>query len=197
MLYGYARCSTNESKQDIHRQERELINLGVKKQNIFFEYESGSKTNRRELNRLLEITKKGDKIIATELSRITRSTKDLIQILEIAKQKKLKLVLGSFEADCSSDNLDPMTEGMLKMMGVFAELEKNITSERVKSGLKNAISKGKSLGRPKTTKETIPQKFMKNYNLYKSGKINKSDLARICDITRKSVYKYLKILNLE
>lgn len=197
MLYGYARCSTNESKQDIHRQERELINLGVKKQNIFFEYESGSKTNRRELNRLLEITKKGDKIIATELSRITRSTKDLIQILEIAKQKKLKLVLGSFEADCSSDNLDPMTEGMLKMMGVFAELEKNITSERVKSGLKNAISKGKSLGRPKTTKETIPQKFMKNYNLYKSGKINKSDLARICDITRKSVYKYLKILNLK
>lgn len=197
MLYGYARCSTNESKQDIHRQERELINLGVKKQNIFFEYESGSKTNRRELNRLLEITKKGDKIIATELSRITRSTKDLIQILEIAKQKKLMLVLGSFEADCSSDNLDPMTEGMLKMMGVFAELEKNITSERVKSGLKNAISKGKSLGRPKTTKETIPQKFMKNYNLYKSGKINKSDLARICDITRKSVYKYLKILNLK
>ena len=197
MLYGYARCSTNESKQDIHRQERELINLGVKKQNIFFEYESGSKTNRRELNRLLEITKKGDKIIATELSRITRSTKDLIQILEIAKQKKLKLVLGSFEADCSRDNLDPMTEGMLKMMGVFAELEKNITSERVKSGLKNAISKGKSLGRPKTTKETIPQKFMKNYNLYKSGKINKSDLARICDITRKSVYKYLKILNLK
>ena len=192
MLYGYARCSTNESKQDIHRQERELINLGVKKQNIFFEYESGSKTNRRELNRLLEIAKKGDKIIATELSRITRSTKDLIQILEISKQKKLKLVLGSFEADCSNDNLDPMTEGMLKMMGVFAELERNITSERVKSGLKNAVSKGKSLGRPKTTKETIPQKFMKNYNLYKSGKINKSDLARICDLTRKSVYKYLK-----
>lgn len=197
MLYGYARCSTNESKQDIHRQERELINLGVKKQNIFFEYESGSKTNRRELNRLLEIAKKGDKIIATELSRITRSTKDLIQILEISKQKKLKLVLGSFEADCSNDNLDPMTEGMLKMMGVFAELERNITSERVKSGLKNAVSKGKSLGRPKTTKETIPQKFMKNYNLYKSGKINKSDLARICDLTRKSVYKYLKILNLK
>ena len=197
MIYGYARCITNETKQDIRRQERELVSLGVKKQNIFFEYESGSKTNRRELNRLLEIAKKGDKIIATELSRITRSTKDLIQILEISKQKKLKLVLGSFEADCSNDNLDPMTEGMLKMMGVFAELERNITSERVKSGLKNAVSKGKSLGRPKTTKETIPQKFMKNYNLYKSGKINKSDLARICDLTRKSVYKYLKILNLK
>lgn len=196
MIYGYARCSTNETKQDIRRQERELVSLGVKKQNIFFEYESGSKMNRRELNRLFDIAKKGDTIIATELSRITRSTKDLIQILEMAKQKKLKLVLGSFEADCSNDNLDPMTEGMLKMMGVFAELERNITSERVKSGLKNAVASGKVLGRPKTTIETIPQKFMKNYNLYKNGKINKSDLARICNLTRKSVYKYLNILNL-
>lgn len=194
MVYGYARCSTNESKQDIHRQERELISLGVKKQNIFFEYESAIERNRKELSRLLELVKEGDTIIATELSRITRSTKDLIEILEIAKGKKLKLIFGTFEADCSNCNLDPFTEGMLKMMGVFAELERNITSERVKSGLKNAVDKGKILGRPRTTKETIPQKFMKNYPLYLSGKINKSDLARICDLTRKSVYKYLEII---
>lgn len=196
MIYGYARCSTNETKQDIYRQERELVSLGVKHQHIFLEYESGTKRDRKELNRLLSTVRQGDTVIATELSRITRSTKDLIEILEIAKDKKLKLMLGTFEADCSKNSLDPMTEGMLKMMGVFAELERNITSERVKSGLKNAVSKGKILGRPKTIKETIPQKFLKNYHLYQSGKINKSDLARICDITRKSVYKYLKILDI-
>ena len=196
MIYGYARCSTNETKQDIYRQERELVSLGVKHQNIFLEYESGTKRDRKELNRLLSTVRQGDTVIATELSRITRSTKDLIEILEIAKSKKLKLILGTFEADCSKDSLDPMVEGMLKMMGVFAELERNITSERVKSGLKNAVSKGKILGRPKTTKETIPQKFLKNYTLYLSGKINKSELARICELSRKSIYKYLKILDI-
>lgn len=195
MIYGYARCSTNEIKQDIHRQERELISRGVKHQNIFLKYESGTKRDRRELNRLLDTVQKGDTIIATELSRITRSTKDLIEILEIAKDKKLKLILGTFEADCSNDNLDPMTEGILKLMGVFAELERNITSERVKSGLKNAVARGQILGRPKITKETIPQKFLKNYPLHLSGKINKSELAKICDVSRQAVYRYLEILN--
>lgn len=51
MEYGYARCSTNESKQDINRQKRELKNMGVKEDNIFFEYESGVKDDRKELNR--------------------------------------------------------------------------------------------------------------------------------------------------
>ena len=50
MKYGYARCSTNESKQDINRQTRELKNLGIKEDNIFFEYESGTKDDRKELN---------------------------------------------------------------------------------------------------------------------------------------------------
>lgn len=197
MIYGYARCSTSETKQDIHRQERELISHGVQYQNIFLEYESGTKRDRRELNRLLDTVKQGDTIIATELSRITRSTKDLIEILEIAKNKKLKLILGTFEADCSQNSLDPMVEGMLKMMGVFAELERNITSERVKSGLKNAVSKGKILGRPRTTKEAIPQKFLKSYPLYLSGKINKTEFARVCDLSRKSIYKYLEIISLK
>lgn len=52
MKYGYARCSTNESKQDINRQTRELKNLGIKEDNIFFEYESGTKDVR---NRIISI----------------------------------------------------------------------------------------------------------------------------------------------
>ena len=54
MKYGYARCSTNESKQDINRQKRELKNMGIKENNIFFEYESGTKDDRKELNRLMQ-----------------------------------------------------------------------------------------------------------------------------------------------
>ena len=75
MNYGYARCSTNELKQDIDRQKRELIKQGVSEENIYFEYESGTKIDRVEFNRLLEAIDEGDTIIATEVSRITRSTK--------------------------------------------------------------------------------------------------------------------------
>ena len=82
MNYGYARCSTDETRQDIHRQERDLRELGAEK--IFCEYESGTKRNRAQLNLLLSVAEKGDVIIATELSRITRSTKDLIEIIDIA-----------------------------------------------------------------------------------------------------------------
>lgn len=171
MIYGYARCSTNETKQDINRQKRELEIQGVKNENIYFEYESGTKEDRIELNRLLSIIKQGDTIITTEVSRITRSTKQLCDIIEFAKNKKLKLILGSFIVDCTKE-LDPMTEGMLKMMGVFAELERNIISQRVKSGIINAKMKGRKLGRPKTTSENIPSLFLKYYSKYKSKEIN-------------------------
>ena len=151
MMYGYARCSTDETRQDIDRQKRELMAKGVDSENVFCEYESGTKKDRTELNRLLRTVKDGDVIVSTELSRITRSTKYLIWIIDTAKEKKIKLILGTFEADCSGDSLDPMTEGMLKMMGVFAELERNMISERVKSGMKNAKTKGSKVGRPRTT----------------------------------------------
>ena len=197
MIYGYARCSTNETRQDIKRQERELKEKGVDVKNLFCEYESGTKKERKELNRLLSIVKSGDVIVATELSRITRSTKDLIWIIDIAKEKHLKLVLGTFEADCTKEYLDPMTEGMLKMMGVFAELERNMISERVKSGMKNAKAKGNKIGRPKTTIETLPTKFLKNYPLYQKKKINQSELARLTGLSRSSVRKYIGILEME
>ncbi len=119
MIYGYCRCSTDENKQDIARQERKLISLGVDKANIFTEYAQGTDRDRVEFNRLLDLIVPGDTILATELSRITRSAKDLIDILEVSKDKHIKLVLGGFVCDCSSDELDPMTEGMIKMMGVF------------------------------------------------------------------------------
>lgn len=109
MKYGYGRCSTNELKQDIERQVRELIQQGVAKENIYWEYESGTKEDRTELKKLLAVIKERDTILATEVSRITRSTKQLCDIIEFAKKKKIKLILGSFIVDCTKE-LDPMTE---------------------------------------------------------------------------------------
>ena len=194
MIYGYCRCSTNETKQDITRQERELKLMGVtNKKYIYKEYESGTKINRAELQKLLDIVKEGDTIVATEVSRITRSTKQLCDIIDIAKEKHIKLILGNFIVDCSK-NLDPMTEGMLKMMGVFSELERNMISERIKSGLANARSKGRLVGRPSITIKDIPQKVKDTYKLYKDGLISKTDYAKICNISRPTLDKYIAII---
>ena len=193
MNYGYGRCSTNELKQDVERQIRELMQLGIDRKCIFFEYASGLKEDRTEFNKMLEKIVEGDAIVTTEVSRITRSTKQLCNVIEFAKSKKIKLVLGNFEVDCTQE-LNPMTEGMLKMMGVFAELERNIISERVKSGIQNARAKGKKLGRPALTVDDIPAIFYKHYPKYKNGEMNKAEFARISGISYPTIYKYLALV---
>ena len=190
MIYGYARCSTNEDRQDINRQIRELKEAGATRENIYLEYESGTKVDRIELNRLLDKINEGDTIVATEVSRITRSTKQLCEIIELAKAKKIKLILGNFIVDCIGE-LDPMTEGMLKMMGVFAEMERNITSQRVKSGLANARAKGKTLGRPKVTPEGLPKNFTKYYNQWKNKDIKKVEFAKLINVSRPTLDLYI------
>jgi len=193
MKYGYARCSTNETKQDISRQIRELQSMGVDRSNVFLEYESGTKINRVELARLLATIKNGDWIVSTEVSRITRSTKQLCEIIEVAKEKHLMLIFGTFVVDCTKE-LDPMTEGMLKMMGVFSEIERNMISQRVKSGIANARSKGRRIGRPQLLPSDIPMKVIKTYELYQAGSLNKVDYAKMCNISRPTLDKYLSIL---
>ena len=193
--YGYARCSTNESRQDIDRQKRELVALGIKPENIFWEYESGTKDDRVQLNRLMAIAKEGDSITSLEVSRLTRSTQKLCEIIKEVQDKKIKLVIaGSLTVDCSpGKEIDPLTKGMLMMWGVFAELEHDIIVQRVKSGISNAKAKGKTLGRPKTTADSIPSTFYKYYPMFKSGNINLSEFARLCGMTRATIYKYLAV----
>ena len=193
MIYGYARCSTNEKMQDINRQVRELKQQGATDKTVYLEYESGTKEDRAELNKLLDIVRPGDTIIATEVSRITRSTKQLCEIIEFAKAQHVKLIMGTFIVDCSRE-LDPMTEGMLKMMGVFSEMERNIISQRVKSGMDNAKAKGKMVGRPAVTADSIPGIFYKHYPKYKNGEINKKEFSRLCDLSYPTIYKYLSIV---
>ncbi len=195
MIYGYARCSTNEERQDIDRQKRELYTLGVTADKyIYWEYESGIKDDRAELLKLLDIVHAGDTIATTEVSRLTRSTKHLCEILQTVKDKKLILDIGgSFRVDCSKGEMDPMTEGMVKMFGVFAEMERNIISQRVKSGMKNAAAKGKRIGRPKTIKDNLPEKFWKYYKMYQDHQLNVSDFSRIMNCSRTTLYKYIRI----
>lgn len=192
-IYGYARCSTDATRQDINRQKRELKELGASERNIYWEYESGDKFDRTQLNRLLDTVSEGDSIVITEVSRLTRSTKQLCDILNIVQQKKIRLIIGTFTVDCRNEEIDPMTKGMLMMWGVFAEMEKDMISQRVKSGMANARAKGKKIGRPRLTAENLPSKFYRYYPVYKSGKISVTDFSKILGCTRKTIYNYLSI----
>lgn len=196
MIYGYARCSTNEERQDINRQKRELHTLGVTDEKcIYWEYESGMKDDRTEFNKLLDIVTEGDTVATTEVSRLTRSTKHLCEILQTVRDKKLILNIGgSFVVDCSKGELDPMTEGMIKMWGVFSEMERNIISQRVKSGVRNAKAKGKHIGRPPTTVDRLPDKFWKYYQKYQTGEINVAEFARLMKCSRVTIYKYIALV---
>ena len=194
MEYGYARCSTNESKQDIDRQIRELKEAGAKK--IFLEYEHGDSAVKQELSSLLEQAQSGDIIFTLEVSRLARSTKQLCEIIDTVKEKKLKLVIiGSITVDCSNGQIDPMTNAFIQMSGVFAELELRIIRERVRSGMANAKAKGKKIGRPQTTADQIPPVFFRHYPSFKSGNLNLSEFARVCGLSRTTVYKYVTLLD--
>jgi DNA invertase Pin-like site-specific DNA recombinase len=190
-IYGYCRCSTDESRQDIDRQRRELRKLGVKDENIYFEYVNGKQQNKIEWTRLLEKIEEGDTIVTTEVSRISRSTKQLCEIIEMAQERRIKLIIGSIEIDCSKD--DPMSRGMILMWGVFAELEAAIISQRVKSGIANARAKGAVIGRPKTTIDNLPTGFIRHYPKYKAGDLTLTELARLVGVSRQSIYKYIGI----
>ena len=196
MIYGYARCSTNESKQDINRQIRELKAAGAEE--VFFEYEHGDAVVKQQLSSLLEQAQAGDTIITLEVPRLARSTKQLCDIIDEVKNKKLRLIIvGSISVDCTKGELDPMTNAFIQMSGVFAELELRIIRARVKSGMANAIAKGVKVGRPPLTKEDIPPSFYRHYPAYKNGQLNVSELARVCGISRTTAYKYEKLIELQ
>ena len=104
--------------------------------------------------------------------------------------------LGSITMDCRDGRADPMTEAFLKMAGVFSQLELAMIRARVRSGMANAKAKGAKIGRPTVTKDNIPSQFYRHYPSYKSGRLNVSELARVCDLSRKTVYKYIELLEM-
>jgi len=192
--YGYARCSLAEEKgQDINRQVRELKAAGAEE--IVLEREHGDAKVKQNLEMLLDAAAAGDTIITTEVSRLSRSTQQLCEIINVVKSKKLRLViLGSITVDCRNGQIDPMSQAFVQMSGIFAELELSILRARVRSGMENAREKGKHIGRPQTTKDDIPAVFYKHYPAYMAGKLNVSELARVCGLSRPTVYKYLKMV---
>lgn len=202
MIYGYCRCSTDDTKQDINRQVKELKEMGATPETIYKEYISGTKKDKIELNRMLNAVHAGDTIVVTEISRITRSTRQLLEFIDIMKERRLKLeIKNSITIDCrNGEDIDPMTNAMLQIAGVFAELERNMISERVKSGMRMAKARREThpelnpIGRPRKTYKDIPAKVKERFPEYLAGKLNKCEYARLCKLSRPTICKYISIM---
>ena len=193
MDYGYSRCSTNETRQDINRQVRELKQAGAEQ--IFVEYEHGDAKVKSQQQAMFAEATAGDTIIVLEVSRLARSTQQLCEIIDLVREKHLRLVIvGSITLDCRNGQADPMSEAFLQMAGVFSQLELAMIRARVRSGMENARAKGRQIGRPQVGKEDIPATFLRHYPAYKSKQLNVSELARVCDISRTTAYKYIGLL---
>ena len=193
MTYGYARCSTNETKQDINRQVRELKAAGA--EHIFLEYEHGDSKVKSQQAAMFAQAQAEDTIITLEVPRLARSTQQLCEIIDRVREGRLCLVIvGSITLDCREGRADPMTEAFLQIAGVFSQLELSMIRERVRSGMANAKAKGKQIGRPQVTKDDVPAIFLRHYPAYKTGHLNISELSRVCDLSRTTIYKYISLL---
>ena len=193
MVYGYSRCSTNETKQDINRQVRELKAAGAEE--IFMEYEHGDARIKSQQQAMFAQAQAGDTITVLEVSRLARSTQQLCEIIDIVRERHLRLVIvGSITLDCRGGQPNPMSEAFLQMAGVFSQLELSMIRMRVRSGMANARAKGKRIGRPQVTVEDLPSALLRHYPAYQKGALNVSELARVCGVSRTTVYKYISLL---
>ena len=147
VTHGYARCSTNETRQDIERQVRELLAAGATR--IWREYEHGDAEVKEQQNMMWDTVYPGDTIVVTEPSRLSRSVQQFCQIVETIKSKRIRLqILGSITIDCRTTEPDPMTVAFLQLIAVFSELELSMIRARVRSGVAQRQGQRQTVGPP-------------------------------------------------
>jgi len=150
MLIGYARVSTTE--QNLDRQTDQLTAQGVDKRNIYSEKITGTKANRPELNRMIEELQPGDTVVIVDLTRVSRSTKDLLSIVDNIKSKGAYIKsLKDTWLDTTSNN--PYNDFLLTVMSGLSQLERDLISSRTKEGLNSARARGRIGGRPNKQNE--------------------------------------------
>lgn len=179
MNFGYARVSTQE--QNLDMQLDALKQYGCEK--IFQEKMTGTKKERPQLEEMIKQLRSGDKIIVYKLDRISRSTKHLIELSEQFENKGVQFVSIQDNIDTST----PMGRFFFRVMASMAELERDIISERTRSGLASARARGRQGGRPRTPKKAV-QTAMKMYN---SKEYSLSEIVKATGVSQATIYRYL------
>ncbi|WP_103574391.1 recombinase family protein, partial [Bacillus thuringiensis] len=179
-VYGYARVSTQQ--QDLIRQLDLLKTYSCTE--ILTEKMSGTKNNRPELLRLKDKTRTGDTVVVESFSRLGRSTKDLIELVEYFEQKGVKLISLKENFDTNT----PQGKLMLTVFQAFSQFERDLIVQRTKEGLESARARGRKGGRPKVKEKHIE----KALNLYASKEYSISEIVAMSDISQATLYRYIK-----
>lgn len=183
IVYGYARVST--TGQCLDRQIDALVAAGVDKNNIYTEKMSGTKSNRPKLKTLLEVVETGDTVYIESLSRLGRSSADLITLMQTFHNEGVTLISLKEKLDFSS----AAGKMIAQFLCVLSEFERETISERVREGVKSARERGRFGGRPATPQKTID----KALQMYDRHNLTVSEICRACGISRPTLYKAIKL----
>ena len=183
-ILGYARVSTDG--QNLDRQIDALMAAGVTKKHLYCEKMTGTKSDRPELNRLINDLETGDTVIIADLTRISRSTKDLLEIVYKIKNKGAYIKsLKDTWLDTTSSN--PYNDFLLTVMSGLSQLERDLISQRTKEGLVSAKARGRNGGRPSKQNEKAEMVMA----LYDSG-MKIADIVRNTELSRSTVNRIIK-----
>lgn len=188
ILVGYARVSTENQKLD--RQIDMLIEYGVDKRNIYQEKITGTKKDRPQLNQMLSDLQNEDTVVIADLTRVSRSTKDLLDIVDKIKSKgaSIKSIKDTW-LDTTTDN--PYNQFLLTVMSSLSQLERDLVSSRVKEGLKAAKARGRNGGRPSERNDKsdlVKMLYKENYKIV--------EIVKKTGLSRATVYRVLSDLGL-
>lgn len=182
MVVAYIRVST--VMQNEARQVEALEKFNIEK--WFIEKVSGKDTNRPKLQEMLEFVREGDTVYIHDFSRLARSTKDLLEIVETLNNKGVALISNKENLDTST----PTGKLMLTMIAAINEFERQNLLERQAEGIEIAKREGKFKGGQ--VKKIDEELFARKYAEYKLRKITKSQLAEALNISRPTLDKLLK-----
>ena len=180
MIIGYARVST--VAQSLDRQIDQRTEAGCKR--IYQEKASGASKERPELDRMLDALREGDVVVVTELSRLGRTVKGLIELVE--KLHKLDVDLKSLKEQWL-DTTSPMGKMVFTMMAGFAEMERDLIRERTAEGLKAARARGRKGGRPAIDQGQLSFAL----RMYDSKSCTVAEITKATGISKATLYSYL------
>ena len=182
MNVAYIRVSTVE--QNEARQEKALEACNIEK--VFEEKVSGKNMNRPKLKEMLDFVRNGDTVYVADFSRLARSTKDLLEIVEFLKEKNVRLVSLKENIDTSTAN----GKLMITMIGAINEFERANLLERQREGIAIAKKAGKYKGTQ--VKKINDALFSQIYEKYKNREINKKEMAEQLNISRPTLDRMLR-----
>jgi DNA invertase Pin-like site-specific DNA recombinase len=180
MLIGYARVSTRD--QQAHLQLDALRDAGCER--IFEETASGARRDRPELNAALEFMRAGDTLVVWKLDRLARSTRQLLETVELFDQRQIGL-------KTITQNIDTTNAGgrlIFTVFGAIAEFEREIIRERTRAGLDAARSRGRNGGRPRSLSDKDLQQARA---LLTDPEITVEEVARRFGVGPSTLYRYL------